>query len=118
MAVEATLMAWVRTATALIGFGFTIVQFFNRFGDMEGVAAAARPNAPRDIGLALIGAGILALLVSTWQYRQLIRYLRSEQFQAIAGLSEKEIYTPLFVISLVLILIGLFAFGAVFTRFV
>ncbi|MGH7173561.1 MAG: DUF202 domain-containing protein [Gemmataceae bacterium] len=23
-------MSWVRTATALIGFGFTIVQFFDR----------------------------------------------------------------------------------------
>jgi putative membrane protein len=118
MAVESTLMSWVRTATALIGFGFTIVQFMQRFSDMEGVAAAARPHAARYIGLALIAAGVLALLVSTWQYRQLIGYLRSEQFRAIGGLSEKEIQTPLFVISLMLIFIGLFAFGAVFTRLV
>jgi hypothetical protein len=28
LSVERTMMSWVRTATALIGFGFTIVQFF------------------------------------------------------------------------------------------
>ena len=51
LALERTMMAWVRTAVALIGFGFTIVQFFERFGGMEGVAAAARPVLPRYIGL-------------------------------------------------------------------
>ena len=30
LSVERTMMSWVRTATALIGFGFTIVQFFSR----------------------------------------------------------------------------------------
>ena len=38
------MMAWVRTAVALIGFGFTIVQFFERFGGMEGVAAVRSPS--------------------------------------------------------------------------
>jgi putative membrane protein len=32
LSVERTLMAAVRTSLALIGFGFTIVQFFERFG--------------------------------------------------------------------------------------
>jgi len=109
-------MAWVRTATALIGFGFTIVQFFERFGGVEGVAAVARTYAPRYVGLALIAAGILALAVSAWQYRKLIGYLRSDEFHAIAGLSEHEVQTPLLMISLVLILIGVFTFGAVFMR--
>ncbi|HLN49797.1 MAG TPA: DUF202 domain-containing protein [Steroidobacteraceae bacterium] len=43
MALERTLMAWLRTAVALIGFGFTIVQFFQRLQDMEHVAPALRP---------------------------------------------------------------------------
>lgn len=47
MSAERTLMSWVRTATALIGFGFTIVQFFERFNKMEGIAPAIRPEAPR-----------------------------------------------------------------------
>ena len=47
MSIDRTLMAWVRTATALIGFGFTIVQFFERLGSMDNVAAAARPLTDR-----------------------------------------------------------------------
>src|SRR5271154_4224556 len=86
MALERTLMAWVRTSVALIGFGFTIVQFFQRFGGMEGVAPALRPQAPRQMGLALIGTGILALVISLWQYRRLVQYLWSSPFRPIAGL--------------------------------
>jgi len=37
MALERTLIAWVRTGIALIGFGFTIVQFFQR---LQSIAAA------------------------------------------------------------------------------
>ena len=35
LSIERTLMSWVRTATALIGFGFTIVQFFERFNKSQ-----------------------------------------------------------------------------------
>jgi inner membrane protein YidH len=53
VAIERRMMAWVRTAVALIGFGFTLVRFFDRFGNLEGVDAALRPNAPRYLGLTL-----------------------------------------------------------------
>jgi putative membrane protein len=62
MALERALMAWVRTAVGLIGLGFTIVPFFQWLSEMQGVAPAIRPQAPRHVGLALIGAG--ALLIS------------------------------------------------------
>ena len=29
LSIERTMMSWIRTATALIGFGFAIVQFFD-----------------------------------------------------------------------------------------
>ena len=32
LSIERTLMSWVRTSVSLIGFGFTIVQFFERLG--------------------------------------------------------------------------------------
>ena len=35
--VERTLMSWIRTAVSLIGFGFTIVQFFERMQELPGV---------------------------------------------------------------------------------
>jgi putative membrane protein len=94
LAVERTMMAWVRTAVALIGFGFTIVQFFERLGGMKDVEIAARPQAPRYLGLALIGSGIGALLISLWQYRQVIAHLRSENFRVLAGIDGQTMHTP------------------------
>src|SRR5262245_9098946 len=73
LSLERTLMSWVRTATALIGFGFTIVQFFERMHNMEGVQPALRPEAPRYLGLALIFSGIVALIISCWQYHYVER---------------------------------------------
>ena len=61
LALERTATSWVRPAVSLIGFGFTIVQFFERMSGMEGVAPALRPNAPRYLGLSLIGTGVIAL---------------------------------------------------------
>lgn len=116
LSLERTLMSWVRTAVSLIGFGFTIVQFFERLGDMEAVAMAARPQAPRYLGLALIAAGVFSLLISVWQYRTLMNYLRSGEFKTIAGLGDEPMHTPLYAVSIALIFIGLFAFFAVLTR--
>jgi putative membrane protein len=123
LALERTLMAWVRTGVALIGFGFTIVQFFQRLRDMEGVAPPARPEAPRYLGLALIGAGVLSLVISEWQYRRVVHYLWSDQFRAIAGLEGKgmePIFTqsPLTAVVIAVLLIGIFAFVSVFMRVV
>jgi putative membrane protein len=118
LSIERTLMSWVRTATALIGFGFTIVQFFERMQGMDSVAPALRPQAPRYLGLALIGAGIVGLLISIWQYRKLIAYLTHGDFTPVAGLPGVASHTPLQLIALALVLIGLFAFGAVLLRFV
>jgi putative membrane protein len=116
LSLERTLMSWIRTAVALIGFGFTIVQFFDRFTDMTGVAVAARPEAPRYFGLALIAAGVLALLISVWQYHRALDILWSGNFRVLAGLDERGMYTPIYAVSMALIFIGLFAFFAVFTR--
>jgi len=115
LSLERTMMSWVRTSVALIGFGFTIVQFFERLHGAEGVAPALRPQAPRYLGLTLIAAGVLVLLVSIWQYRAVVRYLLSKEFEPVAGL-EVVRHTPLYAISIAIIFIGLFAFGAVFLR--
>src|SRR5580704_19761413 len=75
MSVERTLMAWLRTAVSLIGFGFTIVQFFNRLEQIPRTNAARFPAAPYYLGLALIACGVLALVISIWQYQWTLRYL-------------------------------------------
>jgi putative membrane protein len=83
---------------------------------MDNVAPAIRPEMPRYLGLALIAAGVLSLLVSVWQYHWLVNYMWSPSFQAVAGLREGGMKTPLYFIVIALIFIGLFAFGAVLTR--
>jgi putative membrane protein len=115
---ERTLLSWIRTAVSLIGFGFTIVQFFERMQELPGVNPASHPAAPRYLGLALIASGILALVVSVWQYHWTIHYLWSGSFAPIAGMKKEGIQTPLYAVVFVLILIGSFAFGAVLLRFV
>jgi putative membrane protein len=117
LSLERTMMSWVRTSVALIGFGFTIVQFFVRLHSDENVPVA-RPEAPRYLGLALIATGVLVLLVSIVQYRAVARYLLSKEFEPIAGIGEVVRHTPLYVISIVMIFIGCFAFGAVFLHVV
>ena len=116
--VERTLMSWIRTAVSLIGFGFTIVQFFERMQELPGVNLALHPTAPRYLGLALIACGILALVVSIWQYHWTIWYLWSGSFAPIAGMTKEGMQTPLYAVAFALMLIGVFAFGAVLLRFV
>jgi len=123
LALERTMLAWVRTAVSLIGFGFAIVQFLDRFGQMAGVAPARFPNSARYLGLALIGSGVMVLIISIWEYRWMLRYMWGESFVAIAGITAEEkqnlLYqTPLYLASIVIILIGIFAFFVVFQRLV
>ena len=117
-ALERTFMAWIRTAVSLISFGFTIVQFFQRMPQMQGAAAARpfNPEAPRILGLALIGAGVVSLAISSWQYRQGVKYMWQPKFNAIAGIDDRPHATPVLTVALVLSLIGLFAFLSVFVR--
>jgi putative membrane protein len=116
LSVERTMMSWLRTAVSLIGFGFTIVQFFDRMQDLPGVAPAHFPNAPRYLGLMLILCGIIALVISVWEYLWSLRYLWGGDFAVIAGVTKEGKKTPLFAVAIALILIGLFAFFSVLLR--
>jgi putative membrane protein len=118
LSAERTMMSWVRTAISLIGFGFTIVQFFDRMTEMPGVAPARFPEAPRYLGLSLILCGVAALLISIWQYHWGLRYLWGKNFIAIAGVTREGMQTPLLAVAFTLALIGAFAFFAVVFRLV
>jgi putative membrane protein len=115
---ERTMMSWIRTAVSLIGFGFTIVQFFVRMEDIPGAVPARHPAAPQYLGLALISCGVLGLIIAIWQYEWTIRYLWRGSFAPLAGMTKEGLHTPVVAISVLLILIGLFAFFAVLLRFV
>ena len=108
-------MSWIRTAISFIGFGFAIVQFFDRLQDMPGAKPAVMPWAPRFLGLGLILCGLFALLISIGQYWWVVRYLRSGPFAPVAGLKE-GMQTPVIAVAIFLTGVGLFAFLAVLFR--
>jgi putative membrane protein len=116
LSVERTMMSWQRTAVALIGFGFAIVQYFNHLQQIPGTRPAYLPTAPEYLGLALISCGILALVISLWQYWWTVRYLWSGSFAQIAGMTKEGMQSPVLAIAILLICIGLFAFFAVLLR--
>jgi putative membrane protein len=116
LSVERTMMSWQRTATALIGFGFAIVQYLEHLQQVPGSRSAYLPDAPQLLGLALISCGILALVISLWQYLWTVRYLWGEAFAPIAGMTQEGKQSPVIAVAILLILIGLFAFFAVLFR--
>jgi putative membrane protein len=118
LSVERTMMAWLRTAVSLIGFGFAIVQFFERLEQMPSAQPAMHPDAPKYLGLALISAGILSVLVSIFQYWWMSRYLRGGRFAQIAGMGTDAMQSPVIAVAVLLALIGAFALAAVLLRLV
>ncbi len=118
LSIERTMMSWIRTAVSLIGFGFAIVQFFDRLQQTPGARSALIPGAPRYLGLALIGCGIAALVISIYQYWWTIRYLSGGSFAPVAGMTQEGKQSPVIAVAVLLILIGFFAFFAVLLRLV
>jgi len=118
LGLQRTLMAAVRTSVSLIGFGFTVAQFFDKMrGNVPAGVHAMPVNMPRDLGLLLIAAGVCSLLVFTAQYHASVAYLKSHEFAAIAATGEQSMHKPTYLIAWAVIVIGIAAFAAVFLRF-
>lgn len=66
IAYERTMMAWIRTATSLITFGFSVYKFFQF--ETKGLPANSMLVGPRGFGLALIGIGLLSILIGTVEH--------------------------------------------------
>ena len=73
MSADRTLMSVIRTALSLIGFGFTIAQVFQKLRDQDIITKAA---APRNFGLALVGLGIVMLVIGIVYHVQFMLGLR------------------------------------------
>jgi putative membrane protein len=117
MALQNTLMAAARTAISLIGFGFTVAQFFEKMrANLPAEVRSVQPNVPRDLGLILIGAGVITLAVFTWQYQRALRYLQAAPFDVL-GVSERPLHTSVNLTAVAVLLIGVAAFVSVFLRF-
>jgi putative membrane protein len=69
LALERTIMAWLRTAVALIGFGFAVIQYISHMQEIRVIRPGYLPTVPEYLWLALILCGILAFVISIWQSR-------------------------------------------------
>lgn len=103
LALQRTLMAWVRTATSMIGFGFTIYKFFEE--------RPPRPSAiltSRDFAILMIGFGIVALILASVQHELDVRTLK--------GLTSRKRLSISLVLSLLVAFLGAVAFVAAILR--
>jgi putative membrane protein len=76
LAAERTLLAWLRTAVALIGLGFVVARFgllLQVFGRDH--AAGTGHHLSPWVGVALAGLGAASAGVSAWQHRRFCRTL-------------------------------------------
>lgn len=86
---ERTYLAWIRTAIALMGFGFVIEKFdlFLRYLG-RAVPAAAVPrgtHVAEGAGLAMMAIGLAIVLFSTWAFVRNLRLIdapESRTYQA------------------------------------
>lgn len=72
LANQRTLLAWIRTALALMGLGFVVARFglFFREVAANGQAPARGSELSAPIGIALVVIGVLAVVVSTFRFLQ------------------------------------------------
>ena len=108
-AADRTLMAWVRTALSLIGFGFGVAQFRDILVRAELVTRRSPeyPSTALYFGLAFISLGVLGLLAATIQHWRILQHIKQDQFH-YSG------FRPLvFIMATALITIGVLAFIAV-----
>jgi putative membrane protein len=76
LALERTLMAWVRTCTSMIAFGFGIYQFLQYLQTKESLRQPL--ISPQVFAVLLIVAGLTALALAWLQHRQAMQALRAE----------------------------------------
>ena len=76
IAYEQSMMSWVRTATSLITFGFTIYKFFQL--ELPGRSERTRLLGPREFAVSLVGLGLVSLALATLQHRRSMQVLKEE----------------------------------------
>lgn len=88
MAAERTFLAWIRTALALMAFGFVVARFgvFLREIALQGDLAARQGSGPSLwVGLALIGVGVLTCVVSALRHQRYVKAIDEGTFRRSFG---------------------------------
>ena len=74
-------MAWTRTGTALITFGFSVYKFFQLDTAGQTLKAPLVKTSlvgPREFGLVLISIGLLSILLGTFEHRRDLKAMHRE----------------------------------------
>lgn len=112
-AYDRTLMAWIRTAISLIGFGFAIAKSYE-YIEMDALEKTGRfidqIHAPLWFGMSFILLGMLCILGGVIQYVKVVKQIQSDRF------SYSEPRPLAKVVALILLIIGIFALITIFQR--
>jgi len=103
-AAERTLMAWIRTCLALIGFGFGIDRVVTVLDTGRGDNHIEPLLLSRFLGLAFIALGTAALLAASLDHRRELKRIRRDDY----------LYTPrtsqALSVAVILAILGIIAF--------
>jgi putative membrane protein len=112
MSADRTLMSIMRTSLSLIGFGFTIYQFFRHLHDV-GVASTVLPaEAARNFGTGLVLIGVVLLGIGIGGHVRFMLDLREEHEQLLRDHllpGDRLPYSVTLAVALLLLLLGLVA---------
>jgi putative membrane protein len=78
LAAERTLLAWIRTGLALMGFGFVVARFglfLQEFQAIQHAPSSQSYGLSLWFGTALIAVGVIVNVFAGWHYSTLVRGL-------------------------------------------
>ncbi|HEX5046159.1 MAG TPA: DUF202 domain-containing protein [Gammaproteobacteria bacterium] len=111
LAADRNLMAVIRTSLSMIGFGFTIFQFFTKL--QQGGALPVDSGTARTFGLSLVTLGVLLLVLGIgYQVSFMVQQRAVRGQMRGAGLIHAETGFPVsmtLIVALLLLLLGLLA---------
>jgi putative membrane protein len=106
-AADRTLMAWIRTALAMIGFGFGVGKLYEALEQSYPDRVVDPLHSSKIVGEALIALGVVGLLAAIIQHWSILKRIEEEQY----------IYRPPrtlpMIVALLLLSIGVFAFVSI-----
>lgn len=87
LANERTLLAWIRTAIALMGLGFVVARFglfLREISAIGGHSTQAESAYSGPIGIVLVAAGVVAVAVSTVRFFQAREQIEKGRYEPAA----------------------------------
>jgi len=117
LAAERTLLAWVRTGLALMGFGFVVARFTLFLHELRGAGPPHGHRFAEGIGVGLVILGVLVLAGAGRRYQRYVAALNAGRDHPVPGASFGLLITLLLIavgIALALYLLSpSFGFGDV-----